>query len=178
MELRKLEKPNIIIIDRFINNPDLVFNKIRDTVNWDERIKARKTASFGVVYNYSDLTYPEIPMLQYLIPICKSIETTIGFYPNNCLMNYYLDGNSKMGYHSDSTEELKQNTGVVIISLGATRKISYRNKLNPECKVQYQLKNGALLYMNHRVQQKWMHAIPQAKNVGERISLSFRKIVK
>ena len=174
----KLEIPNIIIIENFISNGTYLFNKIRDNVNWDERIKARKTASFGVAYNYSGITYPEISMLDCLIPICEKVKSALGFYPNNCLMNYYLDGNSKMGYHSDSAEELEVGTGIVIISLGAVRTISYRSKLEREYKVRYQLNNGALLYMDNDVQEKWMHAIPKEKNVGERISLTLRKIVK
>ncbi|MGK7897709.1 MAG: alpha-ketoglutarate-dependent dioxygenase AlkB [Xenococcus sp. (in: cyanobacteria)] len=141
-------------------------------------MKARKTASFGVSYNYSGIYYPETEMMDCLMPICEQIESTIGFFPNNCLMNYYLDGNSKMGYHSDSAEELKEGTGVVIISLGAERSISYRSKLDKDHKVKYKLKNGALLYMDKDVQQKWMHSIPKEKDVGERISLTFRQIIK
>lgn len=109
-----MNKPNLIIIENFISNAESLFKEIRDSVNWDERIKARKTASFGVAYNYSGITYPEIQMMACLVPICRKIDSTIGFYPNNCLMNYYVDGNSKMGYHSDSTAELKEETGVAI----------------------------------------------------------------
>ena len=174
----QFKKPNIIIIENFIKNADALFKEIRDSVNWDERIKARKTASFGVAYNYSGITYPKIEMMAELIPICQKIKSEIGFYPNNCLMNYYIDGNSKMGYHSDSAAELQEGTGVVILSLGAARSISYRSKLDKEHKVEYKLKNGALLYMDERVQRKWMHAIPKETNVGERISLTFRKIIK
>ena len=32
--------------------------------------------------------------------------------------------------------------------------------------------------MDNDVQQKWMHAIPKEQNVGERISLTFRHIIK
>ena len=173
-----MEKPNLIIIENFISNAETLFKEIRDSVNWDEKIKARKTASFGVAYNYSRITYPEIQMMACLVPICEKIESTIGFYPNNCSMNYYLDGNSKMGYHSDSAAELQEGTGVAILSLGAERTISYRSKLDKEHKIKYKLKNGALLYMDNDVQQKWMHAIPKEVNVGERISLTFRKIIK
>lgn len=173
-----MKTPNITTIENFISNAEALFKEIRDSVHWDERIKARKTASFGVAYNYSGITYPEIPMMACLVPICKQIESAISFYPNNCLINYYLDGNSKMGYHSDSAAELKEGTGVAILSLGAERTISYRSKLDKEHKVRYKLKNGALLYMDNDVQQKWMHAIPKETNVGERISLTFRKIIK
>ena len=173
-----METPNIVIIENFINDADSMFAEIRDRVNWDERMKARRTASFGVSYNYSGMIYPETTMMKCLIPVCDQIESKIGFRPNNCLMNYYLDGNSTMGYHSDSAEELQEGTGVAIISLGAARSISYRSKLDIDRKVKYRLKNGALLYMDNDVQTKWMHAILKEKGVGERISLTFRNIIK
>ena len=67
-----------------------------------------------------------------LHPVCEKIQKEIGFLPNNCLMNFYLDGNSPMGYHSDSAEELYPGTGVAIISLGAERHIFYKSKANRE----------------------------------------------
>ncbi|MDJ0681625.1 MAG: hypothetical protein QNJ18_17390 [Xenococcaceae cyanobacterium MO_167.B52] len=53
----QIKIPNITIIENFINNPNSLFIEIRDEVDWDTRIKARKTASFGVAYNYSGITY-------------------------------------------------------------------------------------------------------------------------
>lgn len=173
-----MSKPGIKIKEGFIGNASALFDHIRSSVEWDERMKARKTASFGASYDYSGITYPQTEMLPELHHICKLIETEIGFLPNNCLMNYYLDGNSTMGYHSDSSEELSPRTGVAIISLGAEREISYRSKADKELKVKYVLKNGALLYMDKEVQDQWMHAIPKAPKTGERISLTFRHIIK
>ncbi|OZG70330.1 alpha-ketoglutarate-dependent dioxygenase AlkB [Hahella sp. CCB-MM4] len=171
-------EPDILIKENFVHDADSLFDYIKNTVDWDERMKSRKTASFGVSYNYSGITYPESEMVPELEDIRKKIRSEIGFLPNNCLINYYLDGNSTMGYHSDSAEELLPETGVVIISLGAEREISYRSKTDKDTKFGYILKNGALLYMSKQVQDHWLHAIPMASNCGERISLTFRCIVK
>ena len=141
-------------------------------------MKARKTASFGVSYDYSGMTYPQTVMHPALEPICKAIENELGFLPNNCLINYYPDGNASMGYHSDSSEELKEGTGVAIVSLGSARHIFYRSKQNKELKHEYSLKSGSLLYMSKDIQGNWMHAIPKERDVGERISLTFRLILK
>ncbi|WP_431687688.1 alpha-ketoglutarate-dependent dioxygenase AlkB [Hahella sp. NBU794] len=81
-------------------------------------------------------------------------------------------------YHSDSSEELAPGTGVAIISLGAERRISYRSKADKAHVVTYMLEHGALLYMDKGVQDRWMHAIPKMPGVGERISLTFRLILK
>ena len=173
-----MKRPELIIKEHFLDSPDELFSYIRNNVVRDERMKARKTASFGVSYDYSGITYPQTDMFSALDSICKKIEADIGFLPNNCLMNYYLDGTSKMGYHSDSSEELKPGAGVAIISLGAERHISYRSKEDKEHKVKYLLKNGALLYMDKKVQDEWTHAIPKASGAGERVSLTFRHILK
>ena len=171
-------KPDLKIIEEFVSEADLLFREILSTTIWDERMKSRKTASYGVSYDYSGISYPETRMPENLEKICFKIEKIIGFFPNNCLMNYYLDGNSKMGFHSDSSEELLPNSGVAIISLGSERDIAYRKIENKDVKVRYSLKPGSLLYMTDELQQEWQHAIPAHKGVGERISLTFRHILK
>lgn len=123
-----MEPPEIILVNNFISNPNELFETISNKVQWDRRLQTRKTASFGVSYNYSGLTYPQTAMLDELTTICRKIRHEIGFLPNNCLLNYYCDGNSTMGYHSDTAEDLLKDTGVVIISLGAARHICYRSK--------------------------------------------------
>ena len=76
-------EPNITIIENFINNPDELFIYIRDNVIWDERIKARKTASFGVSYNYSGITYPKIAMLKELEDAGELEKTIIVWYTDH-----------------------------------------------------------------------------------------------
>ncbi|QDT45939.1 2OG-Fe(II) oxygenase superfamily protein [Gimesia alba] len=173
-----MNEPELCLIENFLDNPDELFRSLRDGVEWDERMKARKTASFGVAYNYSGMTYPKTEMLSELEPVCEKIQQTVGFGPNNCLMNYYPNGQSTMGYHSDSTVELMPGTGVVIVSLGSERQMSYRSKIDKAVKFQYFLKSGALLYMTNEIQNHWQHAIPKDPDAGERISLTFRQISK
>jgi alkylated DNA repair dioxygenase AlkB len=172
-----MEKPPIYQREKFLENPNILFVSLRDNVVWDERMKARKTASFGVSYDYSQIAYPETEMHPSLIEVCKSIENELGFYPNNCLLNYYQDGSSSMGFHSDSSQELAVGTGVAIVSLGSVRNIVYRSK-EDLAEFSYPLQSGSLLYMSQEMQENWLHAIPKVENAGERISLTFRKIIK
>ena len=172
----KLEEPKIELVSGFVSNSSQLFDRIKDLVVWDERLRSRKTASYGVAYNYSGMTYPAVEMLDALIPICDRIEEQVGFMPNNCLLNYYPDGNSTMGYHSDNISELKAGTGVAIVSLGAARYIYYRNKRDRAIEHKYLLNSGDLLYMDDNIQQHWLHAIPQQPQASERISLTFRHI--
>lgn len=170
--------PPIVLIPDFLPEADALFIHLRGTVAWDERMRARKTASFGVSYDYSQISYPETAMLASLEPICDGIKARFGFRPNNCLMNYYLDGLSSMGFHSDSSEELAPGSGVAIVSLGTERPIVYRNKADRAVECTYPLLGGSLLYMSQEMQTEWLHAIPKAEGSGERISLTFRHILK
>ncbi len=167
---------DILYLDNFIDNSMKLFEDLRENTDWDERMLARKTASFGVAYNYSDIFYPDNKMPKSINEIAIKLQEVIGFLPNNCLINHYLDGKSKMGYHSDQTDILFENTGIAIISLGETREIIFRNIQNKENKVNYQLKTGSLLYMTQEVQGTWQHSIPKNDTNNGRISLTFRKI--
>lgn len=108
----------ITFIENFIKKPSELFEKLKNNVEWDERMSARKTASFGIAYNYSQISYPFQEFNSELKEIIDLIDQTLKFKPNNCLINYYLDGKSKMGFHSDQIDILFKNTGVGIVSIG------------------------------------------------------------
>ena len=148
----------ITFIENFIENSDELFDHLITTVEWDERMTARKTASFGKAYNYSQINYPNQDFLPELVSIIEKLNETIGFESNNCLINYYLDGKSKMGYHSDQTDILAEDTGVAIVSIGETRVLKFRNIENPDQFVSYILTAGSLFYMTQEVQDVWQHA--------------------
>ena len=166
----------ITYIEHFIADPDQLYNALLEEVDWDERMSARKTASFGEAYNYSQMHYPYQEFLPVLAEINEAILRDIGFKPNNCLINFYQDGQSKMGFHSDQTDILERETGVVIVSVGETRILRFRSIENNEVRKDYELPSGSLIYMTQEVQHKWQHAIPRANTVNGRMSLTFRRM--
>lgn len=166
----------ITYIKDFLSGADDLFTYLQTAANWDESMAARKTASYGVAYNYSQISYPFKEMPLVLEKICLNIKESIGFQPNNCLINYYLNGNSKMGYHSDQIDILEDNTGVVIVSLGETRVLRFREIDNIENIIDYDLPSGSLIYMTQEVQTLWQHSIPKADTNHGRMSLTFRKM--
>lgn len=170
--------PDIYLKPDFLTAPEDLFALLKKEVIWDERMRARKTASFGVAYDYSQISYAETGMPEFLQVICKDVENELGFLPNNCLLNFYLDGNSSMGFHSDATDDLAKGSGVAIVSLGSLRHIVYRSKQDKSQEYFYPLPAGGLLYMSASVQEEWLHAIPKERGAGERISLTFRKILR
>jgi alkylated DNA repair dioxygenase AlkB len=153
-----------------------LYTELRDRIEWDLRMSARHTACYGLSYDYSGVSYENKPMHPLLVPLCTKLEETLGFEPNSCLINYYLDGRSKMGFHSDEIDNLETGTQIIIISLGTERKLSFRSTANYEQRRQYLLPHGSLLYMSQRTQEFWSHAIKRANVLDGRISLTFRRI--
>lgn len=126
---------------------------------------SRSIASYGVPYaglkSYaiSGETFVSPPLPDRLISICAQIQDRFGFKPNNCLINYYKDEKSKNGFHSDSTAEIAKGTGVVILSLGAERELSFRHVRDPDLSNGRLLQDGSLFYMTREMQSDWQHAI-------------------
>ncbi len=164
-------------IEHFIENPAALMDQLNLSVIWDERMGSRKTASYGKAYNYSQINYPFQPFLPVLEQLVERLIPAIGFEPNNCLINFYADGNSKMGYHSDQTDILVANTGVAIVSLGETRTLKFRNILDQQEKVNYELNAGSLIYMTQEIQQLWQHSIPRSDTTNSRMSITFRQML-
>lgn len=172
-----MPEPELIRDDDFLADSQNLYKTLAAEVVWDERIRARKTASFGEPYNYSGMVYETLPMHPLLVPLADRLELRLGFRPNNCLLNCYESGDSTMGFHSDSEEGIAPGTGVAIVSLGAERRITFRSKRDKTEEYSYLLKSGTLLYMPPHIQQEWKHAILKSEDAGGRISLTFRRIL-
>jgi len=154
-----------------------LFQALLTGVAWDERMKARKTACFGQTYDDSGVDYQVVPMHPLLLPLCQDIEIQLGFAPTNCLLNYYETGLSTMGFHSDATHNLADGTGVAIVSLGAERNLTFRNKANRDLSMDFPLPHGSLFYMTQLTQDHWEHAVKRTDTDDARISLTFRHIL-
>lgn len=171
-----IDAPTVVLEENFVEDAAALFDWCVASVTWDRRMKARLTASFGVPYNYAGISYPAAPMPLRLQQVCELLQARLGILPNNCLLNYYLDGSSKMGFHADAIAELVADTGVAIVSLGASRPLRFRRM--GDASVRYELTQpvGSLLYMGQDVHREWVHAIPRQRLAGPRISLTFRQL--
>ena len=167
-------QPDITIIDCFLADHIVLFECLSSTVQWDDSMAARRTASYDKLYNFSLSRYTETPLLPSLLTVAEKLANQLGISFNNCLLNYYETGDNTMGFHADDISGLEPGTGVAIVSLGSVRDITYRNKANPELQCVFPLKPGSLLYMDAAVQLDWVHAIKRQKDAGPRISLTWR----
>lgn len=173
----QLAQLELLIEDAFLSDQMALFNALSQSVRWEGSMAARRTASFGVPYNYAQMTYPAVPMHTALVPVVEQLHKTLGVRFNNCLLNFYETGRSKMGFHADDTTELQPGTGVAIVSLGHPRKITYRSKADKTLQHSFTLPPGSMLYMSSALQDDWVHAIKKQKDVGPRISLTWRAFI-
>lgn len=163
---------------------DHYFENLRDHCKWEQKpgifgyMQPRLIASYGdegITYKYSGVENVALPWTTMLLEIKKKIEAVQGEY-NYCLLNRYRSGSDSMGWHADDEPEMGNVIGS--LSLGATRKFRIRHNVTRETKT-FLAGHGTLIIMAGTMQQFWQHEVPKTKQVvGERINLTFRKIMK
>ncbi len=128
-------------------------------------------------YRYSGQTLPPRPFTPSVTELSRRVVARAGVAFNHVLLNRYRDGQDSMGMHADAEPELGPDPVVATLSLGATRQLLVvPRKTGP--RKRYPLASGDLLVMGGTCQRHFRHGIPrQAGVVGERISLTFRRIV-
>lgn len=114
---------------------------------------------------------------------------------NFCLANYYPDGQSSIGWHSDSLRDLVPGSTITSVSYGATRGFLVKPKKSmvKEGKVpdypmtKLNLEDTDVLVMSYQMHQHLLHSVPKRVNVAPftlsdgstttaRISLTFRVV--
>lgn len=91
-------------------------------------MRARRTASFGVPYDYSGRRYDTVPMPSEIAAVAEVASRLAGHRFDNCLANHYETGASTMGSHHDSYDGLVPTSAIAIASLGATRTLVFASR--------------------------------------------------
>lgn len=138
----------------------------------------RLTAWQGdVAYTYSGITHPPAPWT----PTAQHLRDLVGEVvpmPNGVLGNLYRDGNDSVSWHADDEELFGPEPVIASLSLGAPRRFLLRWNQDVTVKVALVLEPGSLLVMAGTCQERWKHCVPKTtRPVGERINLTFRRIV-
>lgn len=169
-ELSLLYLPDVVCA------PAAVFAALASSIAWDTRMRARKTACFGVPYDYSGMRYAEQPMPPQLDEPAALVERHVGARPNSCLVNLYEDGQARMGFHVDSEAQLVDGAGVTVISLGSARTLVFRKLADRGVRVGVRLASGSLLHMPRASQRVWQHGVPGEGGASPRMSCTFRQL--
>jgi len=94
---------------------------------------------------------------------------------NSVGLNLYRDGRDSVAAHNDHLDELVPGFPIVLVSLGATRRMTIRAKEPHRRVLHVDLESGSLLVMSYATQLHYTHGVPKTRApVGERISLAFR----
>ncbi|WP_175622833.1 alpha-ketoglutarate-dependent dioxygenase AlkB [Chryseobacterium schmidteae] len=172
-------KNELIIKNNILKDAESIIYYLNHNIIWDNSMISRKTASFGVPYNYSGINYQHIEIPSSFNELIKIVELLSGFKPNNCLINFYYKNESKMGFHSDQIDILDRDSSIVIFSFGSSRILRFKNKTNRDLTCDILLENNSFLSMSQNIQLEWLHSIlpDDLKSVNIRYSVTFRKIL-
>lgn len=129
------------------------------------------------MYRYGSDWYPPVQIWTPTLKYCRDkIWEETGQYCNHCVVNRYRNGSDHIGYHHDKTPDFVSGSSVCTLSFGAERTFQVKN--NKTGKVDsYQTKHGSLCILDWNTNKECKHRIMKtSKNIGERISLTFRSI--
>lgn len=173
----RAQMPDVRYVEGMVARPQPWFASLQSSLAWNPRYQSRLTASFGVTCGGQDGQRVNRRLPEFLQPLTDLVTRHFGFEPNNCLANYYPDGDHYIGFHSDQDTEQSRRTGVAILSLGSVREMVLRRIDHHRERYYYPLQPGSGFYMDDLLQKTWQHGMPRQPGRGPRISLSFRKIV-
>jgi alkylated DNA repair dioxygenase AlkB len=166
-----------------------LFDELLHHISWEnervvmfgkEIITKRKVAFYSdpsIAYTYASRTKVGLPWKETLVTLKNMVESITKEKYNACLLNLYHNGEEAMGWHCDNEKEIVANSSIASLSIGASRKFSFKHKVTKET-ISIQLENGSLLEMKGPIQQHWWHSLPKSKKVTEsRINLTFRQML-
>jgi alkylated DNA repair dioxygenase AlkB len=138
-------------------------------------------------YKFSGVVAKKIPLPKALAPYLKWANS-LGYGEfHQYLVNWYEDGNSYIGSHSDDEKQLVPGSPIVTITLcreGTPRKFRIRAKDAKKTVVEDVLTtNGKILVMGGDFQKEFKHEIvkitgAKAADAGARISITLRQFAK
>lgn len=137
----------------------------------------RRVAWYGdkaYLYRYSGQGHCAGAWFSELKTLRDKITLFCGESLNACLLNYYPDGKSGMGWHSDDESSIVRSSCIASLSLGAARPFQLRHRKR-HIKTELLLEPGSLLLMKGSMQEHWQHALPKRIGIRDaRINLTFR----
>ncbi len=96
---------------------------------------------------------------------------------NHVVVQQYRGGADYISKHSDKVLDIRPNTDIVVLSLGAPRRMVFTHKSKRCDSVKLGLRAGSVLTLGPKTNMNWVHEIVPQKSVTEtRTSLTFRQI--
>ena len=176
----------ICLIPNFSFLPSFSFTQLLESLHFDHKFKSgRLTQLFGQSpYNYGTVLHnpSNFSDNRYVREIFEFVNQHFqSLHLNSCLINYYPGLQSSMPEHADDETCICENSFIVTISLGTSRRMFFRDSLKSESLCSVWLRDGSILLFPKQSQHRFTHAIPSVFDTdpydySPRISATFRKL--
>ena len=151
------------------------FDDLREHVAWRADRRVLYDRELDVPRLHASAAIDDPRLLPTLRDAAARLIAHTGTPFNRIGLNYYRDGNDSVAPHNDRLADLVRGEPILLLSLGATRRMTIREKQPPRGVIHVDLAAGSLLAMDYATQLHYDHGIPKTRDVvGPRISLAFR----
>ena len=153
------------------------FAELRDTVRWQSQRRRMYDRDVDVprLMAHFRLEPEDGRVPDPIRGAAAKVIAATGAPFNSVGLNFYRDGGDSVAPHNDHLDEIVHGLPIVLLSLGAARRMTIRAKEPPRRVLHVDLEAGSLLVMGYETQLHYTHGIPKTREpVGPRISLAFR----
>jgi alkylated DNA repair dioxygenase AlkB len=152
------------------------FDSLLHDVNWGAYHRVmygREILVPRLIANYMHGVLKDQP--QSVMDAFEIVRSLVGVPFNTVSLNLYRDEKDSVAPHGDKVHKLVADQPIAILSLGAPRRMSLREKKESARNQYLEVEPGSVLIMSYDSQTTHVHGIPkQNRACGPRISLAFR----
>lgn len=153
------------------------FNELRESVPWRTQKRMMYDREVDVPRMLGSFRFdpPPASVPGAILEAHRLVVGRLGVAFNAVGLNLYRDGRDSVAPHNDRLYEIIEGYPIALLSLGATRRMTVREKEGPRRATHVDLEAGSLFVMDYMTQLHYTHGVPKTDvPVGERISLAFR----
>jgi alkylated DNA repair dioxygenase AlkB len=170
---------------RILYTPDFVpaevarawFDEVRGAVAWEAQRRRMYDREVDVprLVGHFPLAPEDARVPDAIRAAARQVTAATGVAFTSVGLNFYRNGRDSVAPHNDHLDEIAPGCPIVLLSLGATRRMTIRTKAAPRRVFHVDLVGGSLLLMSYETQLHYTHGVPKTSEpVGPRISLAFR----
>ena len=153
------------------------FDEVRAAVAWEaqRRVMYDREVDVPRLVGHFRLEPDAAPAPEVIRVAAQRVIEATGVTFNSVGLNFYRDGRDSVAPHNDHLDEIAPGCPIVLLSLGATRRMTIRAKATPRRALHVDLAGGSLLLMSYETQLHYTHGVPKTREpAAPRISLAFR----
>jgi alkylated DNA repair dioxygenase AlkB len=128
-------------------------------------------------YSFSGMRLVAEPVLPTLVQTCLAYarEHAPDYAYNGALVNWYMDGNDSIGFHSDDEKDMDPEAPIFSFSFGGVRTFEIKAKNETVISgMKIRTMPGLVIIMGGNMQKEFLHGIPKEKNAEPRINITIR----